>query len=263
MATNSSDMSETQPSATGASSAPATAFQSEFLSGPDRETTLAGMANFTRQPDHLGYSIPSQPTTSSASAPASNLSVSQGMFYVSTTSGSVADESSSLLPPQASLSVFDPTDDIPSGSVTPAPNIIRNRNLGPENTFSLGPIPPMLVSRILSGAFIELSELLPQNFGSSRQRMSDLDILSWVECFNIYILVMTTFRPYRARDLLEYQALIIRTAKRFGGRAWSQYDRAFRREAEVNNLQDWSVVRTDLYNLHTSAINRRAGPMAL
>ena len=68
--------------------------------------------------------------------------------------------------------------------------------------------------------------------------------------------VIVTFRPHRACNLLAYMALIIRTAKRFGGRAWSQYDRAFRHEVEVNNLQDWSVMRTDLYNFHTAAINR-------
>jgi hypothetical protein len=93
-------MGETQPSDTGASSAPAAAFQSEFLSGPNRETTLAGMANFTRRPDHLGYSIPPQPTTSNASAPG-HLSVAESMFQASTTSGSVAEASSSL-PPQPS-----------------------------------------------------------------------------------------------------------------------------------------------------------------
>ena len=91
---------------------------------------------------------------------------------------------------------------------------------------------------------------------SSRERKTDLDILSWVECFNSYISVIATFRPHRARDLLAYMALIIRTAKRFGGKAWFHYDRAFRREAEVNNVQDWSVMRTDLYNFHTSAATR-------
>jgi hypothetical protein len=207
-------MGESQPSTSGASGGPNdwdVAFQSpEFLSG--LQTALGGVANSTPpRPDHLeqfGDSIPSQPTTSSASAPG-NLSVSQGMFHVSTTCGSVAEASSSLPPPQASLSVFDPTDDIPS--VTPAPNIIQTLNLGAEeNDFSLGvgraPIPRMLVSKILSNAFFELTELLPQNLGSSA---SDMDILSWTECFVTYILVMITFRPHRARDLLEYMALII------------------------------------------------------
>ena len=51
-------------------------------------------------------------------------------------------------------------------------------------------------------------------------------------------------------------ALTICTTKRFGGKAWFHYDHTFRCEAEVNNLQDWSVMRTDLYNFHTSAIHR-------
>ena len=75
MATNSSDMGESQPSTSGASGGPNdwdVAFQSpEFLSG--LQTALGGVANSTPpRPDHLeqlGDSIPSQPTTSSASAP--------------------------------------------------------------------------------------------------------------------------------------------------------------------------------------------------
>jgi hypothetical protein len=89
--------------------------------------------------------------------------------FVSAISGSVPEASSSIPPPtpQPSLSVFHPTNDIPSA--TPAPNI-PNPNRGSEKTFSLGPgrapIPPKLVSRILSDRFIELTELpLPREFG--------------------------------------------------------------------------------------------------
>ena len=125
------------------------------------------MANSTPRPDQLGDFIPSQPTTSRASAPG-NLSVAQGMFnapsFVSAISGSVPEASSSIPPPQRWLSVFHPTNNI--ASATPAPNI-PNPNLGPEKAFSLGPghapIPPKLVSRILSDKFIELTELLPEN----------------------------------------------------------------------------------------------------
>ena len=282
MATNTSDMGESQPSATGASGTLidwAAEFQlTEFLSG--LQTVLAGMANSMPRPDQLeqfGDSIPSQPTTSRASAPG-NLSVAQGMFnapfFVSAISGSVPEASSSIPPPtpQPSLSVFHPTNDIPSA--TPAPNI-PNPNRGSEKTFSLGPgrapIPPKLVSRILSDKFIELTELLPENLDeplsdttsfaiegstivpvsrSSRERKSNMDILLWVECFNSYVSVIVTFQPHRAHDLLAYMALIIRTAKSFGSRAWSQYDRTFRCEVEVNNLQDWSVIRI----FHTAAI---------
>ena len=51
-------------------------------------------------------------------------------------------------------------------------------------------------------------------------------------------------------------ALIIRTAKRFGGKAWLEYDRAFRREAAANSLRDWSLMRPDLYNYHKALADR-------
>ena len=140
--------------------------------------------------------------------------------------------------------------------------------LCPQRAFSLGPgrapVPPNLVSTSLlkwtsfsPNAWTTLyqSTIVPVA-KPSRVKNSPLDVLDWVECFNSYTSIIATFHPHRARDLLAYMALIIRTAKRFGGKAWFHYNRAFRREAEVNNLQDWSVMRTDLYNFHTSAIHR-------
>ena len=82
------------------------------------------------------------------------------------------------------------------------------------------------------------------------------ETLTWVECFNSYTAVLTTFFPSRSRDLLAYMALVIRTAKRFGGKAWLEYDRAFRREAAASSLRDWSLMRPDLYNYHTALANR-------
>ena len=90
---------------------------------------------------------------------------------------------------------------------------------------------------------------------NSAKKSAVIDILTWVECFNSYIAVLTTFYPPRSRDLLAYMALIVRTAKRFGGTAWLDYDRAFRREAAANNLRDWSVMRPDLCNYHTALIS--------
>ena len=90
---------------------------------------------------------------------------------------------------------------------------------------------------------------------NSAKKSAIIDILTWVECFNSYIAVLTTFYPPRSRDLLAYMALIVRTAKQFGETAWLDYDRAFRREAAASNLRDWSVMRPDLYNYHTALIS--------
>ena len=150
---------------------------------------------------------------------------------------------------------------------------------GFEKAFSLGPgrapISAKLVTQILSHKFIELSELIPENLDDpqaemttfsiesstivpkviSRKKQEVSDILTRVKCFNSYTAVMSTFFPTRARDLLAYMALIIRTAKRFGGMSWLNYDRAFRREAAASNMQDWSLMKPNLYNYHTAAVN--------
>ena len=280
-----SDMGDSQTSASSASGATidwAAAFQSpEFLSG--LQTAIAGVTTSTprlEQLEQLGDSIPSQPSTSAISA-SGNLPVAQGAFhaptFVTAVNGSVPEPIGSSIPRHQPPNELHTINVSPLASSLPAPNIA----LGPEKAFSLGPgrapIPPKLVTKILSSKFVGLSELLPENLDDplsdttsftienstivpvsrpSRERKTDLDILSWVECFNSYISVIATYRPHRARDLLAYMALIIRTAKRFGGKAWFHYDRAFRREAEVNNVQDWSVMRTDLYNFHTSAATR-------
>jgi len=249
------------------------------------QTAIAGVTTSTphlEQLEHLGESIPSQPSTSTVSA-AGNLPAAQGTFhapsFVTAVNGSVPEPSGSSIPPYQPSAELNTLNNTPLASSFPAPNIA----IGPEKAFSLGPgrapIPPKLVTKILSSKFVDLAELLPENLDdplsdttsftienstivplhrSSRERKTDLDILSWVECFNSYISVIATYRPHRARDLLAYMALIIRTAKRFGGKAWFHYDRAFRREAEVNNVQDWGIMRTDLYNFHTSGGYSRA-----
>ena len=148
-----------------------------------------------------------------------------------------------------------------------------------ESAFILGPgrapIPAKIVKRIISHEFVEMSELMPKNLDelqaetpvfifvgsmvvpklNSAKKSAVIDILTWVECFNSYIALLTTFYPPRSHDLLAYMALIVRTAKRFTGTAWLDYDRAFRREAPTRNLRDWSVMRPDLYNYHTALIS--------
>ena len=56
----------------------------------------------------------------------------------------------------------------------------------------------------------EGSSIVPTTTASSRKRNEVSDILTGVECFTIYITVITAFRPDRSQDLLAYMALIIR-----------------------------------------------------
>ena len=109
----------------------------------------------------------------------------------------------------------------------------------------LPPVPAKIVTRILRGEFIDMAELLrdnleaqrrgalqdaPSSTGVSRSRREVPDLLSWVQCFSIYTAVMASAFPERVHKLLAYQTLIIREARRYGGKGWLAYDSFFRQQ---------------------------------
>jgi hypothetical protein len=114
----------------------------------------------------------------------------------------------------------------------------------------LPPVPAKLVGRILKGEFIDMAELLRDNLeaqrrgclqqdlsapaasssGQSRPRREVPDLLSWVQCFGVYIAIMASKYPERIQKLLAYQALIIREARRCGAKGWLSYDSYFRQQ---------------------------------
>ena len=131
------------------------------------------------------------------------------------------------------------------------------------------PIPQKLVTKITTGLFVELADLLPCNLKANesetqtflegklvvalaRKRIVEIqDILTWVEAFTIYSIVLCASQPARWADLSHYKLLIIQTAKKFPGKAWQLYDTAFRKNAAASGLKDWSKMSPDIYNFHT------------
>ena len=228
MATNSSDMGDSQTTTSSASGATidwTAAFQSpEFLSG--LQAAIAGVTTSnprSEQLEQLGDSIPSQPSSSGMSA-AGNLPAAQGTFhapsFVSTVDGSVPEPSCPLNTSQQPVNELNTTSVTSLASLA---SVSRRRSawvlVGPQShlnssgkSFPTSLLTPENLDDPLSDTTSENSTIVP---------VSDLDILSWVECFNSYISVIATHRPHRARDLLAYMALIIRTATRFGGKAGS------------------------------------------
>ena len=72
------------------------------------------------------------------------------------------------------------------------------------------PIPRKIIAKIHSGEFVDISELLPDRLGcpKSGQAPEDLStpksrkrqvytILEWIQCFGIYIAVLTRKHPER------------------------------------------------------------------
>ena len=138
--------------------------------------------------------------------------------------------------------------------------------LGAEKPFilieGLPPVPSKLVARILRGEFVDMAELLRDNLEAHRRAVSSQstpttsggrsrreipDVLSWVQCFGMYMAVVTSKFPMRIRELLAYQTLIVREARRCGGREWLAYDTHFRQQVVGDNLADWSRLNQSLY----------------
>ena len=136
------------------------------------------------------------------------------------------------------------------------------------------PYPSQTCDANFSLNFTEMADLLPDNLGNlineipsflikassivpttnmpSRKKSDVHDILTWVECFNSYIVGITSFQPERAGDLLACMALIIRIAKQFPGWCWYNYDCTFCLQGAASSLIHWTQINSDLYHYHTS-----------
>ena len=52
---------------------------------------------------------------------------------------------------------------------------------------------------------------------SSQNRREVPDILSWIQCFGMYACVVAAQRPEKIHQLLAYQTMVVREARRWGG----------------------------------------------
>ena len=145
-----------------------------------------------------------------------------------------------------------------------------------SSSFIVGPgYAPILaktVGAITAGKYINLADLLPENSYAvdksnephlllngclvltgmiKKTRKEIVDIVSWVEAFSIYTLIVCTSTPRRWRDLTTYKLLILRTYRQFQSTAWLTYDKAFRQHAAALNLTDWSELNVQLLNFYT------------
>ena len=140
----------------------------------------------------------------------------------------------------------------------------------PTEAFVLGEalpvVPAKLVRRILKAEYVDMAELLKDNMEAERRRWRAEggqpqghftqrtprreipDVLSWLQCFNLYAAVVTSEHPEKTRELLAYQALMISEARRCGGRGWLLYDAAFRQQIRSFDSVDFAKVNQSLYS---------------
>ena len=128
------------------------------------------------------------------------------------------------------------------------PSIPPNVEVAPQAGLSLSlsaaPVPARMVTRIWSGQFVEMRDLLADNVALAqhfesvhsslpaatllplftRPRLREVSSLpSWMYCFLTYMAVRTSDQA--TRDGLAFARLIIREASMHGGQGWLDYDR--------------------------------------
>ena len=127
----------------------------------------------------------------------------------------------------------------------------------------LPPVPVKLVTKIQRGGggdYVDMAELLRDNMEMEHRQPSDAqgigrqgrrempDILSWITCFGMYVSVLCDKYPDKVRQMFAYQTIMVREARRCGGKGWLAYDMMFRQQAANNPKVDWSVINNSLYS---------------
>ena len=147
--------------------------------------------------------------------------------------------------------------------MTAAPQFPPNMNpagLGVCLSPGSEPVPQKLVDKVLSGAYVDMKELLGDNIsllsqleslniaqtlpalpGSMKPRLREVSSLaSWLYCFLAYAALRCPDKE--SRDRLVYARLVIREAQRHGGQGWLAYDRVFRQQAALDPSFQWNVL---------------------
>ena len=116
------------------------------------------------------------------------------------------------------------------------------------------PVPMRLAKKIESGAFMELSDLLPELMGIHRRRDDHrskcskrfLAILEWLQRFSTYVSVVSRNHPDHIPDIMGYQSLIIEASM---DDCWAGYDRRYRQQVASHPSTTWSINHPTLWSL--------------
>lgn len=121
-------------------------------------------------------------------------------------------------------------------------------------------LPQKLVKRITNLEFIEMSELLFDNWSQDDDDTSSsqsprtprkgpvTSITLWIECYSVLASVLAAKYPDKILHLLAYQRTIIKAQRQFLGNNWVLYDTRFRRKAANTKSLDWGTMDSQLYN---------------
>ena len=114
-----------------------------------------------------------------------------------------------------------------------------------------------LVERIQAGEFVDFAEMPPAK-GKIKGTPSSLegqilviqaadllesrklipDLATWVQCYSVYMAVVTAKSPERTRNMLAYLTLIAKCSLKYRWPSWLVYDQNFRQQAAEVGLKD-------------------------
>ena len=120
---------------------------------------------------------------------------------------------------------------------------------------SIPPVPPSLVQKIESGAFIELGDLVPNHYGfeetvgSKSKQQPITNISEWLQAFAVDVSVIARKQPQHVPDLMVYQILMLEASNEYQGNCWLAYDRYFRQQAASLPNCKWSTIDSIIWNL--------------
>ena len=135
----------------------------------------------------------------------------------------------------------------------------------------LPPVAEKVADKIRAWKFVDMAELLPEPWGAPplmqegslasqqlrKQKKKVTDIVTWLECFAMYVGVMAGAHPKSVPELMAYMITILRASQDFEDPAWITYDLAFRRQAAATNNRQWSRLNPTLYSICTAGKARK------
>ena len=154
-------------------------------------------------------------------------------------------------------------DDLISIDSSSSEALYSSKKLHPPVLISNGipPIPLRLVKRVEEGLFIEMAELHPSYLDSAELNIGDqpagshkrfpeiCDIVDWIQCFGIYMAIISRSKPKRIADLIGYQSIIIGASQLGHEGRWILYDRHFRLKASASGTRQWSTIDITIWNM--------------
>ena len=84
------------------------------------------------------------------------------------------------------------------------------------------------------------------------------DINVWLQCFALYISVMSNKSLQHIPELMAYMVNILQASQEYEGSAWTTYNAAYRRQAAATGHKEWSKVNPSLYTVCFTGKARKA-----